>query len=236
MRAFTPESTEMTLGEIALKTELSKSSVQRLCHTLHELGYLQKEEKSKSFRPTLKYLDFSWSYLHSDQLVRLATPRLIDLGRKLKITVNLAELDGTDIVFTIRNPYNQAPYYSTFLGRRVPAVLTTPGRVLLSFKTDDEVRAIVDSWDGTNPLFLTYKVIDDRDKIFEEILLARKQGYCISESQGASSSLINIAVPVIDGRGNPLAAIQSPMAASEWDRERIVREVLPHLVEAANSI
>lgn len=236
LKAFTPDSPEMTLGEIAEATGCSKSSVQRLCHTLHMLGYLQKDEKSKRFRPALKYLDFSWCYLHSDPLVRLATPRLIDLGMKLKITVNMAELDGTDIVFTIRNPHSRAPYYSTFLGRRVPAVLTTAGRVLLSFKSDEEVQEIIESWDGQNPLYLTNKVIDDRDKIMEEIQLARKQGYSITESLGASSSLINISVPVMDSRGNPIAAIQVPLLASEWDRERIVQEILPHMIETANSI
>lgn len=236
LKAFTADTPEMALGEIATETGLSKSSVQRLCHTLHMLGYLHKDQTTKRFRPTLKYLDFTYSYLYSDTLVRLATPRLIDLGRKLLITVNLAELDGNDIVYTIRNPHTPAPYYTSLLGRRVPAILTTGGRVLLSYKTDDEVRSIIDSWDGENPLSMTGRIIDDRRKILEEIQLARKQGYCITESLSLSSSIINIAVPVLDGRGNPIAALHSPLPASEWDRERIVREILPHLAETASSI
>lgn len=236
LQAFSPENPEMSLGEIAQAAGCTKSSAQRLCHTLHLLGYLQKDEKTKHFSPTLKYLDFAWSYLHSDSLVRMATPRLIELGRKLQTTVNLAQLDGSDVVFTIRNPYHSAPYYSTFLGRRVPAVLTTPGRVLLAFKSDEEIQAIIDAWDGKNPLYLTNKVIDDRAMILEEILQARRQGYCITESLGTGGSMINISVPVLDARGNPVAALHAPLPASEWDKERIVKEMLPHLIEAAHSI
>lgn len=236
LKAFTESSPEMTLGELSQETGITKSSAQRFCHTLTILGLLKKNEKTKRYRPTLKYLDFASCYLSSDHLVRLANSKLIELSRRFNITVNLAQLDGNDIVYSIRVPNSKAPHATTLLGSRRPAILTTGGRIILSYKTDDEINQIIDEWDGVNPMFLSQKVISDRSEILEEIRKARRQGYCFSEQRGGNHSLINVSVPILDGRGQPIAAVHSSLLTSEWNQEKAIKELLPHLIETANSI
>ena len=99
--AFGASHPEMGVTEIAARTGLDKSAAQRFSNTLCALGYLAKNPRTRRYRPAIKCLDFAQAYLWTDALLKIASPRLIELGGRLGETVNLARIDGPDIVYEI---------------------------------------------------------------------------------------------------------------------------------------
>ena len=79
LRAFDESHTELSLVELAARSGLDKSAVQRLANTLHIEGMLEKDPATRRYRPSHAWLELAYAYYWSDQLVGQAIPKLIDL-------------------------------------------------------------------------------------------------------------------------------------------------------------
>ena len=66
LRAFSRETPEMTLSEVAAKTDLSPAVARRCLNTLVDLGYVGK--KDKLFLLTAEVLGFSSAFIESMNL------------------------------------------------------------------------------------------------------------------------------------------------------------------------
>jgi len=67
-------------------------------YTLESLGYLARVPDSKNYRLTSRLLQFSYNYVRNNELIAKALPYLQELNRTFDETINLQELDGTEIV------------------------------------------------------------------------------------------------------------------------------------------
>ena len=229
--AFDEEHPELGLAELAKVTGLEKSAAQRFSNTLHKLGFLQKDPITKRFRPSIKMLEFSYSYLWSDTLVQLAMPKLIELADAINGTVNMSILDGSDIVYVVRLPSRRSNFSATIIGRRVPALNTSSGRAMLSLMPEKDRRHFVEEW----PLKkFTNKTTLDRVRILELVEEASVKGYSPSDSELINNEL-GIAAPIISSDGRPLAAVQCSLSRFNNSAEKIENEVLPLLLETPNS-
>ncbi|RCK50741.1 IclR family transcriptional regulator [Thalassospira profundimaris] len=232
LEVFSEERLELGLSEIARETGLDKSAAQRLVNTLHQLGYIDKNAETRRYRPALKYLDMAYAYLWSDNLVQLAMPRLIELSRQLQQTINLARPIEQHIMYVVRLPGYRTSYGASIIGRRVPALTASSGRVMLSRQDENTIRKCVNEWPlkqytGTTTL--------DRQEILDSILLAREKGYCMSERQVLPDE-INVAAPICTNDGKPVAAIHCSLPVIRWTQEKAEQEIVPHIVETARSI
>ena len=231
LEAFNETRSEMGLSELAAAAGLDKSATQRLANTFHRLGYLAKDPETKRFRPAVKFLELANAYLWADDLVRVAMPKLIDLRQVLGETVNLALSDGDSIVYTVRLPNARAAFGATIVGRRVPALNTSAGRAMLSLRDPDERRRCVEEWPMRR---FTPNTLMDRPKILESIERAAETGFAIAYDELLINE-VGISAPVRNG-ARPPAAIQCSVARAKWDPARIERHIVPHLLDAANSI
>ena len=98
---------DLSLSEISRLTGMDKSSAQRFTNTLNELGYLTKDPHTRRYRPAVNLVDFYYTYVISNRLAEIAMARLIEAGRVHDTTVNLCELSGPDLVYTIRIPHER---------------------------------------------------------------------------------------------------------------------------------
>ena len=83
LRAFDETHIEMSLADLTKRTGLEKSAVQRLAHTLHLEGMLDKDPVTRRYRPSHAWLRMAYAYYWSDPLVAHAMPKLIDLSQRL---------------------------------------------------------------------------------------------------------------------------------------------------------
>ncbi|MFH1804208.1 MAG: IclR family transcriptional regulator C-terminal domain-containing protein [Pseudomonadota bacterium] len=232
LSVFSEDRSELGLSEIVRETGLEKSAAQRFANTLHQLGYLDKSPETRRYRPSLKYLEMAYSYLWSDNLVQLAMPRLIELSNQTQQTINMAKPLETDIMYVIRMPNYRTSFAASVIGRRVPALNASSGRVILSRQSEAMIRACVQDW----PLKkYTGKTTMDRGAILENILMAREKGYCLTQKEILPDE-INVAAPICSIEGTPIGAIHCSLPAIRWTLEKAEQEIVPLIVETAQAI
>jgi IclR family pca regulon transcriptional regulator len=231
MSAFVHRS-ELGLGELVEMVGLDKSAVQRLTNTLHKTGYLDKDPETRRFRPSLKFLELAYAYFSADPLVQLAMPKLIDLGHALGERVNAARLDGSDIVYVIRIPTQLTNFSAMLVGRRVQALTTSSGRILVANFDKERRRQAIETW-PLDPV--TPKTTLDRAELAAEIEAAAVRGYGLAISQNILNE-IGIAAPLFNAAREPVATVQCSVSSLKWSLERVHAEIAPSLIEVANSI
>ncbi|MEZ5674994.1 transcriptional regulator, IclR family [Thalassovita litoralis] len=232
LRAFDESHTDLSLSDLVQRTGLDKSAVQRLANTLHVEGMLDKDPVTRRFRPSHAWLQMAYAYYWSDPLIARAMPRLIELSQHLGETVNLAELSGDHIVYVTRLPCKRTQFAATLPGRRLPAISTAAGRVILSTFGRDE-------WEQaarTGPLIsMTPRTMLDRADIEALIEKAAGEGYSVSRDQMILNE-IAVAAPIRGMDGRAVGAVQCSISAHTWDEDSIATQIVPLLQDTANSI
>ena len=223
---------DLSLSQISQISGLDKSASQRFTNTLVELGYLEKDMRTRRYRPALGLIDFYYTYMISNRLAEIAMPRLIEASQAHGTTVNLCEPVGTDIIYTIRVPHQKAFFRATIPGRRMPAFCTAPGLVMLANRTEQEAETILAS---SNMAPMSEWTITDLKAVRKRISQARRDGYCISVQQSLAHE-ISTAAPVLDSEGRAFAAVQVPVYMPEWTTAMVKDKIVPLVIETARAI
>jgi IclR family pca regulon transcriptional regulator len=223
---------DLSLSQISEITGFDKSASQRFTNTLVELGYLEKDQRTRRYRPAIGITEFYYTYMMSNRLAEIAMPRLIEAGQVHGTTANLCEPEGSDIIYTIRVPHQKAFFRATIPGRRLPAFCTAPGLVILANRSDEEVESILVSADMVPR---TKWTITDPKKVRKRIEHARRDGYCMSVQQTLVHE-ISTAAPVLDSEGRAFAAVQVPVYMPEWTTDMVEEKIAPLVIETARAI
>jgi IclR family pca regulon transcriptional regulator len=93
---------EISLAALANRVHLTKTTTWRLAHTLVRLGYLRQNPETRCFTPSARVLSLGYAYFDRLDLRQLAAPFLQDLSARVNEMVNLAIIDGDELVFVDR--------------------------------------------------------------------------------------------------------------------------------------
>ncbi|UPG73371.1 IclR family transcriptional regulator [Roseomonas gilardii subsp. gilardii] len=135
------------LSEAARRTGINRATLARLLDTLEYEGVLERAQGGE-FRLGLRFLGLAASALASRDLVSLARPVLARLAAETGLSSYLVVLSGGEALYLAREMPDTPLVSHIRIGSRVPAHLTTPGRVLLAPLTPAERRARL----GLDPL------------------------------------------------------------------------------------
>jgi len=237
LKAFRRGQTELRqrdlgLAEVTRLSGLDKSAAQRFAETLVTLGYLEKDPRTRRYRPGIALVDLYYTFMVSHRLAQIAMPHLIEASKVYDTTVNLCELAGTDAVYTVRIPQAKASYGTMLAGRRVPAFCTAPGMVILAHLPAAEAEAVLDASDIRA---ITDFTVTDRDALRLQMTEARRHGYHLSDQQGQVGN-VSSAAPVLAPDGRAVAAVHIPGYAPRWNRQDVEEKLLPLAVETARRI
>jgi IclR family pca regulon transcriptional regulator len=235
IRSFGPDSKRMTLSEVAERSTLTRAAARRILLTLLELGYVSQQ--GRVFALTPRILDLGYSYLSSMPLANLAQPIMVELGGRFNHSVSVAALDGAEVVYLLRVPKRNllnSPGI-TLAGMRLPAFVSSMGRVMLSALPDDKLKHVLDASDLRA---LTPKTIWQRAALEEEIRKCGRQGYSLIVDE-MEEGLSAVAAPIIDASGRTIAAMNIAFNTGAVKRQELLNTVLPelrHAVARLNSI
>uniref|UniRef100_UPI003BA9F73E IclR family transcriptional regulator n=1 Tax=Stappia sp. TaxID=1870903 RepID=UPI003BA9F73E len=232
LEVFDEENQALGLSELSARSGIDKSATQRLANTLHQTGYLTKDERTRRYRPSHKFLEMAYAYMWSDPIVQLAMPKLIEFSRRIGETVNMAQMSGSDIVYVMRLPCQRTSFAATILGRRLPALVTSSGRTMLAGLPEAEREACIANWPVRR---FTPATTLDREEIARSVQEGAARGFVLTNGQMILKE-IAVAAPVISSEGRPVAAVQCAVSAYDWTPERVEREIVPILLDTANSI
>ena len=130
------------ISELAREIGLGRSTTHRYVATLAALGYLQQDPATRKYRLGPRVLDLGFSAINSMDLREVAAPHLRQLSDKTGYTVNLAILDGIEVVYIERcrtaRPGQWEIDLNLHVGARLPAYCTAMGKAILAFVPDEQ--------------------------------------------------------------------------------------------------
>jgi IclR family pca regulon transcriptional regulator len=224
------------VSELSRGLELSRSTVHRYVATLAKLGYLQQDPDSKRYRLGPKVLDLGFSALNSMDLLEVSAPHLRRLSDETQRTVNVAILDGTDVVYIERcraaRPGQQEIDLNLHVGARLPAYCTAMGKAILAFVPEEQLEELIARIDfvprGPNTL-------TDPKAFREELAKIRVAGIAINDEELAYG-LRSIAAPIYSQSGDVLAALNLAIHRTIVTMDELVERFAPAVTETASAI
>lgn len=229
--AFNQQRPSMTLSEVANVTGYTRAATRRFLLTLVNEGFAKQE--GKIFSLTAKVLELGFSYLSTLDIWHNAKPLMTALVEQLNESCSAAVLDGYDVVYVARVATTKRIMSVTLnIGSRLPAVATSMGRVLLANMSLPVLERFIDTC--VIEQYTRYTLID-KTALMTEIAQVRKQGYSMVE-QELEIGLTSISVPVHDGAGEVIAALNVSTHMSQTARQQIFENILPVLQQCARQV
>lgn len=129
----------LTLAQIVRRTGLPRSSAHRMLERLVQLRWLRRN--GRDYELGMRLVELGSLAVHQDRLHKAAGPLLHDLHRATGLVVQLAVLDGSDVMYLDKVGDRMAAALPSRVGGRQPAHCTAIGKVLLAYNPDacDEV-------------------------------------------------------------------------------------------------
>jgi IclR family pca regulon transcriptional regulator len=230
IRAFGDGRTALTIADAARSTGLSRAATRRCLHTLSVLGYVSGRRGTFELTPAI--LALGYAYLGSASIARVAQPILEQFSEDVHESSSLAVLDGDEIVYLARAATRRILSIALSAGSRLPAAVTSMGRVLVAFGGAPARDAFVL---GAALTRYTARTIVGRDDLRRELDRVRARGYALVD-QELEIGLRSLAVPVRRPDGEVVAAINVGVHAGRADARALVRDFLPGLRLAAEKI
>jgi IclR family transcriptional regulator, pca regulon regulatory protein len=227
---FSAEAPRLTISEVAFKTGLTRAAARRFLLTLNALGYVGND--GRQFFLTPRVLRLGYAYLSSLSVADVAQTHLEQLADVVHESCSASVLDGFDIIYVARAATKRIMTISLSVGTRLPAHPTSMGRVLLAALPDDQIDAYV----ASVPLAkLTDRTIVDRAALRTELEKTRIRGWSVVD-QELEDGVRSVAVPVHDGDGRVVAAVNTSAHAARVPLARLQKHFLPRLRECASAI
>lgn len=207
LSAFRSGRPMLGVSELAREVGLSRSTAHRYVSTLAKLGYLHQDAQTHKYRLGPRVLDLGFSALNSMELREVAAPHLRELSDRSGYTVNMAVLDGLDIVYIERCRSARIGQreidLNLHVGSRLPAYCTSLGKVLLAYLSQDEREQALAQIDftrrGPNTLL-------SKTALATELQQVRNDGFAINNEELAYG-LRSIAAPIFAHDGHAVAAV-----------------------------
>ena len=224
------------VSELGREVGLGRSTAHRYVATLAMLGYLQQDAATKKYRLGPRVLDLGFSAINSMELREVAAPHLRRLSDETGYTVNMAILEGLDIVYVERCRSTGAGQreidLNLHVGSRLPAYCTSLGKVLLAFLPPAERKSAIQRVELTRR---GPNTIVTRAAFTAELERVRAQGFAINNEELAYG-LRSIAAPVLDHEGHAAGAINLAVHSSMVSMEDLAARLSETVRRAAADI
>jgi DNA-binding IclR family transcriptional regulator len=194
----------LSLTEIGHKLGLGKGTVHRILNTLKVRRYVQQHNDTKLYSLGLRTLEIG-TLARRDRFLRsVMVPFLRDLSVICKETVNAAVLEYNEIHYIFRLESEEMLRISAPLGVRFPAHCTATGKVMLSYRTDDDIRRIYARKNALKQA--TERSLDSVDALIQEIEQVRINKVAVDDEE-TIAGVYCVAAPIISAKGQCVAAI-----------------------------
>ncbi|MCG7324139.1 IclR family transcriptional regulator [Achromobacter sp. ACRQX] len=232
LESFDRDNQALSILEINERTQLGRSATQRFVYTLHQLGYLQRLAGAKTYRLSSRLVGLAGAMLGGNAPLQHAWPYLVELARETGESISWVELDGDEIIVLGNIPSVHPVSVNLPVGSRYAALPASSGQVLLAHLPDTSLRTRI----AGMPSNVRDRFGDrDDDEILSFFTRARAQGYSMTEKNLGQGS-VSISVPVVDARGQTIAALNLSTLATRHDAQAARTRLLPLVTKAAREL
>ena len=202
LEAFEPSEGDVTLGALAERLGLPKSSVHRVLATLVRRGFVERDASTRRYRLGIRLFELGSAAIRERGLHRAVHPALEELSSSTGETCHLAVLSGREAVYVYKLDGPSSIIMSSRVGARAPLHATSIGKVLAAWAGEEFLGELARQ---ALPAF-TPRTITTSKELMAELDAVRRRGYAL-DLEEFEEGLRCIAAPVRDMTGRVVAAI-----------------------------
>jgi DNA-binding IclR family transcriptional regulator len=231
LKEFSRDSREIGVTELSRRLGIGKSTAHRLLNTLAEERLLEQDPDTGAYRLGLAMYELGASVsLHTD-LHEACSPILDELRNGTRETVQVAVLDGREVVYVERRESPQTLRLFGRVGHRNDAHCTSTGKLLLAYLPPARLAPLLDGWTLARK---TPHTIVDRRALRTELEAIRARGWAENVNE-AEMGVASVAAPIRNGLGEVVAAVSVAGPLQRLTGESLKRFARP-TVEAGLAI
>lgn len=222
------EGKPLTLTEIAERTALPKTTAFRYLYTLRSAGMVIQVDEGESYTIGPRLAAVAAPEAAIEILKRAALPQMRNLQLRFNETVNLAVIDGADVVYVSMVGSTRSLRMEASLGSRDPLHSTSLGKAILSARKPEQ------RFDGLPRRLLarTPKTLTSRRALEQDLDVAAARGFAFDlEENEMGAHCVAAAIPGT----NPAAALSVSGPAQRLPAESLAR-VGASLIRACHAI
>jgi len=211
--------------DIAKELGLSQSVASRIISTLGRAGYVETDPETGQIHLGYGLCVLGNAAMGRRTLDQIALPFLAELSNEFVDWMSLSRLYKGKVVM-MRGGATPSLARDIHITLVLPVHATAPGKVLLAWRRDEEVRETLEL-NNMDPF--TKQTIMTQEAFLQELEVVRTNGYAVDDRE-LYSDLRHVAVPIRDHSGNVVAALSSGGKES-----RVVGEYRDELIQAISN-
>ena len=216
--AFGEQDEGLGVSELARRANLPKSTVSRIAADLVAQRFLDRD--GDKLYLGVRLYELAQTVEQPRRLRHFALPVMSELRDATGQTVNLAVLEGTDVVFVaiVRGEPTSRPLAR--IGGRLPAHATALGKAILAFSPQSVIERIIQGGLEVR----TPQTISEPSALLRELMDIRRIGVA-TEKEECANDRACAASPILGHGGAPIAAISVSGSVSNVVPDRIAPAV-----------
>ena len=230
---FNRDTPVLTQSEIAKTLSLNMTSTYRYINTLVELGYLEKNAKTKEIRPSILCLLFCANLMRATDHLKMIKGVVDRIHREKNISIDVVFAVDDTLVRIYHRQAQETLTYSLPDYSKNCLHNTALGKAYLSSLPDD---LIAEKIDGMVLVTKTEKTIVDKDELVAELKKTKARHYATSEEEYLPG-LVAIGAPLFDPiSGKGVGAVSFDFSVHQHTAEDIKEKYAGLVRETAKSL
>jgi IclR family transcriptional regulator, KDG regulon repressor len=224
LKSFSSLERELGVTELAQRLGLGKSTVHRLLATLAEEQLIEQDPVSGRYRLGLAVHELGAAASTATDLHAAVLAPMSVLRSRTGETVQIAVLDGREVVYVERLESPNTLRLFIEVGRRNDAHSTGTGKCLLAYLDDASLDRLLTGWELTAKTDWT---ITDQRALRDELAQIRRKGYATNLHE-SEAGVVSVAAPIRDARNRVIASmsVAGPAVRMEPVLERTAQAVI----------
>lgn len=230
---FNRETPQMTQSEIAKTLTLNMTSTYRYINTLVEMGYLEKDAKTKAIRPSVHCLMFCTNLIRATDHLRLMKGVVDRIHGEHNISIEVAFVVDDTLVRFYNKEAAETLTYSLPDFSKNSLHNTALGKAYLSSLSE---ALMIEKLDGLTLIDKTATTIMDKSTLAANIMAAKAHGYAMSVEEFLPG-LIAIGAALIDPHsGQGVGAVSFDFSVLQNTAEDIEKKYAGVIISAAAAL
>jgi len=219
----------LSVVDISKSLDIPQSSVSNLIKTLHDTGYITRDE-TKKYVLGVRLIQLGAVAMESLDIGVVAKPILQKLEEIVQETVFLAIRAQNEVVYILKIDSDRSVHTTAQPGYHRPLYHTGLGKAFLSSMTKQEQNEILSN---IELIPITSHTITNKESLIKQLEQFKSQGYAIDDEEGEYGLYcIATTVPILDKNIEVAISISGLKTRVLSNKKFIIKELL----DSANDI
>ena len=216
-----------SLSEVSRQAKLVPSTAYRILETLTARRYVEYSADQGIYRLGMRVFEVGHAYSRYNNLKEQARLEMFELAEKTSEGVNLAVLDGEEVVYVHQEQGNSMMRMFTQEGARAPVYCTGVGKCLLAWMPEESWAAHLP--DSPYPRFTPFTITEESE-FYATLRQVKAQGFA-TDAEEREEGVFCMTAPIFGSDGKVVAGLS--LSGPSTRMERLGTDTLQKMVTAA---